>query len=135
MVAVISGPALSIAAPQVAAKDMSPTGVWTGWHQCGGQRVATTAIIIVDEQGHVTGVREFYPSVGDESRASGSFRLAGAYDSASRSITLLARDWINHPNRYGKCDFVGTVDAGGAEISGSSPACRPGCDAFHLRRE
>ncbi len=109
------------------------TGLWSGWHQCKDRKVATSAMISVDSASHLMGIREFYPSANDPDRASGSFRIHGTYNPATRAISLLAGEWINHPRGYGKCDFLGTVDTAGSVINGESPKC--GCERFKLQRQ
>jgi hypothetical protein len=137
-VAVVSPPTAvpTVVAPPIEqALPTRITGRWSGWHQCGGARVGTSATIYVDSAGHVSGIREFYPTPADTGHASGSFRLGGVYHPADRSISLIAGNWINQPAGYGKCDFVGKVDPSGMVITGTSPGCYPGCDNFELKRK
>lgn len=109
------------------------TGLWSGWHECDGTKIGTSAMISVDAAGHLIGIREFYPTPSDTRRASGSFRLIGAYQHTTGDVSLIAGNWINFPPGYGKCDFVGKVDPTGMVMTGTSPRC--GCGQFMLRRQ
>jgi hypothetical protein len=111
------------------------TGLWSGWHQCGAMKVGTSAMISVDQGGHVIGIRQFYPTPGDPDRASGSFRISGTYQASTGTVSLIATDWINQPSGYLKCDLIGQVDQATKTIVGaSSPAC-DGCGRFELTRQ
>ena len=107
--------------------------IWKGWHQCLRSRVGTLVRIVIGDDGRVGGVREFYPSSDDIKRSRGSFRVSGRFDPKTRAITLMAKDWIDHPPGYTKCDFIGKVDSTGRVISGTSPKCA--CGEFRLERE
>lgn len=140
VVAIVSGLCLS-ATTEADAQNSSSiqradvSAVWKGWHQCGRAKVGTSATIRMNEAGRVTGTRDFYPTPSDAQRASGSFRVSGAYQPATGAITLMAGDWINQPPGYGKCSFVGNVDSKGTIMTGTSPDCVPGCAQFELRRQ
>jgi hypothetical protein len=106
-------------------------GVWSGWHMCRGSRVGTSVALNVDDTGRITGIREFYPTPDDKQRASGSFQVTGTYEPATRTVSLVAGEWISAPRGYLKCDLTGTISATGTILEGESPTCT-GCGPFQL---
>jgi hypothetical protein len=110
------------------------TGLWSGWHECGGRRVGTLAAISVDNSGNLTGTRAFYSTEDTSGQASGSFRISGTYERATGAVSMMAGAWLKYPLGYGKCDLVGSVDSAGIVIRGAAPGCG-GCGEFELRRQ
>ncbi len=118
--------------PAESAPEFDPSGLWHGWHQCGGVQVGTEVQISVDRAGRVSGTREFYPTPGDPARATGSFHVSGIFQRRSREISLIAGDWIKQPPGYLKCSFVGAIDSSGERMAGIAPGCP--CGRFELQR-
>lgn len=113
--------------------DSNPKGLWVGWHECGGVKVGTAALIDVDSAGLITGIRQFYPTRNDSSRPVGSFRISGSFRRDTGAVSLTAGEWITQPPGYNKCNFVGRIDATGRRITGNSPGCS--CGTFELQRQ
>lgn len=103
----------------------------TGHYVCAQGRTELTLVIEDVDGDEVGALFEFdYPGGGGANApASGSFRMRGSIDPASRAVRLEADRWIEQPDGYAMVGLVGSVSKSGS-MAGTVKG--PGCTSFYL---
>jgi hypothetical protein len=101
---------------------------WVGQYFCGqGQTDLELQITEVDGQS-LSAVFDFTVSA----QISGSFRIHGEYEPATRRITFRPGDWISRPGGYGTVGLKGHLDQNGSMITGEID--EPSCSTFAVSK-
>jgi len=107
-------------------------GAWVGTYTCAQ---GLTAVRITIAEASSSGARamfHFHADPRNPQVPTGCYLMDGAYDPATRRVTLRAGRWIIRPFGYVGVDFLGTLDAAGTRLTGEVRG--PGCTAFELRK-
>jgi hypothetical protein len=108
-------------------------GEWTGKYIC-TQGITALRLDIAQGAGQaITATFNFGPLPENPGVPRGAYRMAGAYDPASRRMTLKGVKWIDAPFGYAMVGLDGRMTSSGETISGHVPDLL-GCTEFEVRR-
>lgn len=105
----------------------APTQAWVGTYLCGQGRTAVTLRIEGVVARTVNAIFDFQVPNG----TTGSFRMSGPYDPATRKLNLKAGAWIKQPPNYETVNMDGVVSPDGSTYSGRM--LNPRCSTFNVR--
>lgn len=106
-------------------------GTWRGSYRCAQGLTALT--LLIQSAGNDLAARfEFSAHPNNPGVPSGSFTMVGRFDPTSRMIALRPLSWVERPPDYLMVGLSGTVDGGGATISGTVET--EGCSTFEVAR-
>ena len=104
-------------------------GVWVGRYACGQ---GETGMVLTIAAPPARSLFYFHPAPPNPGVPEGCFEMDGAYDPATRRISLTAGRWIVRPFGYVTVDLAGVVSADGMGMSGT--VLGPWCADFSVRR-
>jgi hypothetical protein len=108
-------------------------GVWVGWHECLGARIATTIRLVAGDHGQISGTEAFYAAKDDPNRKAGKLTVVANYDGNLRQLSIEPKGWIIHPQDHPSCGLVGSLSVDGTMFTGKMADCS--CGNFELHRQ
>lgn len=108
-------------------------GNWAGTYSCAQGLTNLNLWITQTGSSEISAVFKFSAHPSNPSVPSGSYKMIGAYDSATSKITLRATDWIYQPPGYVTVDLVGNVSQRNTRISGE--VVNSSCTTFTLEKK
>ena len=124
---------LSDSHAQAKADAAAITGEWRGSYICAQGETALKLTVTPAKATAIEARFDFGPLPRNPEVPKGAFAMQGAFDPASRRMTLKGVEWIDAPFLYVMVDLDGRINAAGNLITGKVPG--PGCTVFELRRD
>jgi hypothetical protein len=131
-VAALTG-AMALSDARADPKSPSIAGEWVGRYNC-TQGITALSLIVAHGEGQaITATFNFGPVPENPEVPTGSYRMTGTYDAATRHMKLSGVKWINAPLGYAMVGLDGHMKSSGQTISGHVPDLF-GCTNFEIHR-